>query len=155
MHGPHRAVYGAGYGTGWVYRVGNTRGVLPSHPAPREEDPDSGAGPGQPCRGWEWVVWVWTRVPGGGWSCTHPAGPVAHPWAPWRRTALTAASWPIRARFHLISYKVSQNLRVSPKYVQKACVSPCFQNGSQKSPLDFPGFLFLLAFSHKELMGLF
>ena len=64
-----------------------------------------------------------------------------------------AASWPIRARFTVISHKVSQNGVVSPKIVYKACHSPCFQNGHQKSPLEFLRFPYSVAFSHKELMG--
>ena len=44
---------------------------------------------------------------------------------------------------------------MSPKYVKKAYVSPCFQNGLQKSPLDFLGFPVFTAFSHKELMAIF
>ena len=60
-----------------------------------------------------------------------------------------------RARFQVISWKVSQNGQVSPRNVQKACHSPYSQNEAQKSPLEILRFLFLLAFSHKELMGLF
>ena len=59
------------------------------------------------------------------------------------------------ARIDLISMKVSQNGRVSPKYVKKASVSPYSQNGSRKSPLEIPRFPFLAAFSPKELMGHF
>ena len=65
------------------------------------------------------------------------------------------ASWLIGARFDLISVKFSQNDEVSPKSVEKASVSPYFQNGLQISPLDFLGFPFSPAFSCKELMGLF
>ena len=60
-----------------------------------------------------------------------------------------------RARFHVISQKLSQNREVSAKYVEKACHSPYIQNGSQKSALDFLRFPLFPAFSHKELMGLF
>ena len=66
-----------------------------------------------------------------------------------------AASWPIRARFQLLYTKLSQNREVSPKYVHKACLSPHFQNGLQKSPLDISEKRFWLAFSHKELMAHF
>ena len=44
---------------------------------------------------------------------------------------------------------------MSPKSIQKACHSPYFQNGLQKSPLGILGFPFLPAFSHKELIGHF
>ena len=51
--------------------------------------------------------------------------------------------------------KVSQNDEVSPKSLEKACHSPYFQNGLQKSALDFLRFPFGPAFSPKELMGRF
>ena len=91
----------------------------------------------------------------GGWTdpAPTPPGPGRSCGPPWCRVLGNAASWPIRARFLLISYKVSQNGGVSPNYVEKAYVSPYFQNGAQKSPLDFLGFPFPVAFSHKELMG--
>ena len=60
-----------------------------------------------------------------------------------------------KARFHDISRKLSQNGQVSPKYVNKAYHSPCFQNAAQKSPLEILRFPFPDAFSHKELMGRF
>ena len=60
-----------------------------------------------------------------------------------------------RARLHLIFYKVSQNGQVSPKYLEKACHSPYSQKRVQNSPLGILRFPYLLAFSHKELMGLF
>ena len=71
------------------------------------------------------------------------------------RSAGTCLSPGKRARFHVISSKVSQNGRVSPKYVKKACHSPCFQNGLVKSPLEFLRFPYSRAFSHKELLGHF
>ena len=92
-----------------------------------------------------------------GTSGTHPSGPVGYPVPSlvWASPRANAASQPIRARFHYISYKVSQNSRVSPEKSQKACHSPCLQNGLKKSPLGFLGFLILPAFSHKELLGHF
>ena len=76
---------------------------------------------------------------------------------PWCRPALPGipASWPIRARLRVHNLKVSQNGEVSPKSSHEASHSPYSQNGVQKSPLDFLRFPLLLAFSHKELMGLF
>ena len=82
-----------------------------------------------------------------------PVGPMLGP--PWYPPLADAASQPIRARISRILLKVSQNHGVSPLFHEKACHSPCSQNGSQKSPLDFLRFLKSLAFSHKELMGLF
>ena len=77
------------------------------------------------------------------------------PSPPCTRTLRIAASQPIRARLRSLFYKVSQNRQVSPKMSEKACHSPYLQNGSQKSPLEIPGFWFSSAFSHKELMVLF
>ena len=50
---------------------------------------------------------------------------------------------------------VKRNPRVSPKSVEKACHSPCFTFGLQKSALEILRFSFSPAFSHKELMGHF
>ena len=88
---------------------------------------------------------------------THPCGArsVTPGALPGTWTLRNAASGPIRARFQVISGKVSQNGGVSPKYVQKAYVSPCFQNAAQKSPLEILRFPFSSAFSHKELMAHF
>ena len=77
---------------------------------------------------------IWLQRPPGhpGLHPTTPAGPA--PCGRCRRPGLSnAASGPIRARFHYISSKVSQNLVVSPKNVHKACHSPC----SQKRAQDF------------------
>ena len=104
------------------------------------------------------------EAPAGGWSGwsavpapvrPHPpfgpgqSRPAGLPWC----SSSKPASWPIRARIDLIYCKVSQNRIVSPVYVEKAYVSPYFQNGSEKSALEIPGFPFWRAFSHKELMG--
>ena len=144
---------------GWVYGVGTRvgyTGVLPSdHALLGERSSDSEAGPVEPCRGSEWVV-TGARAnrrldghpPPFGPGRSSPAGP---PWGyPWN-----AASWPITARLRSLFYKVSQNGRVSPKSVDKAYHSPYSQNGLKKSPLEILGFPYSLAFSPKELMGLF
>ena len=86
-------------------------------------------------------------------SAPTPAGPGRDPGPSLVLLEQIAASGPIRARFDLISCKVSQTAIVSPKSVEKACHSPYLQNGSQKSPLEFLRFLFWPAFSHKELIG--
>ena len=149
----------------WVYRagycmpggyLGGLYRVLPSHPAPREEDhPDSEAGPGSPSRGWSgWSGWSGRVSPRG--RSGPPCGPGrSTPGGPPCPSLAKAASGPIRARFKVNLLKVSQNGLVSPKYVNKACHSPCFQNELQMSALDFLRFPFLTAFSHKELMGRF
>ena len=87
--------------------------------------------------------------------CPHPFGARSLLPRPWRGLPGTCLSSQQKERFHVISCKVSQNREVSPKYDEKACHAPYLQNGSQKSPLDFLGFPIWLAFSPKELMGLF
>ena len=113
------------------------------------------SGPRKPCKGWSgWVMRP--GAPAGPWY--HPAGPVGHPGAlpvPGPSSPGNAASWPIKARLRSKHGKVSQNSIVSPKYVEKACLSPCFQNGLEKSPLEISRFPFSVAFSHKELIGPF
>ena len=126
--------YRGGY-TGWVYRVGNTR--VPSQL-------ESGghiqrSGPRKPCKGWS--GWDMSAAPARA-PRTHPSGPVGPLQGPPWFWGPLPASWPIRARFDLISTKVSQNDEVSPKKCHKACHSPYSQNGSRKSPLEIPRFPF-------------
>ena len=149
-------VYGPRWVPGWVYRVGRGRGNTGTQPALLGERlVTAKRAPEAPTRGWS------------GWSLSSGArtapgpplrGPVGTPAGSLPVLALFSpgpASWPIRARFDLISYILSQNGQVSPKYVEKASISPCFQNWVQKSPLEILGFPYSGAFSHKELMGLF
>ena len=93
------------------------------------------------------------RVPG------PPFGPGrSHPWALPVRVPAFQSNGRLNlktATFQSLFYKVSQNQQVSPKSVHEACHNPYSQNGLQISPLEFLGFPNLLAFSHKELMGLF
>ena len=84
-----------------------------------------------------------------------PSGPGRPSPAPGRGLPGTCLSPSKRARFRVPYLKVSQNGQVSPKSVNKACHSPYSQNGSQISPLGILRFPLFLAFSHKELMGLF
>ena len=133
-----------GYGTRWVLGRGYT-----GYPASSKAEADtSGAGPVSPCKGLEWVgiccsahctsgTTLRARSVLAGPPCTSSSKP---------------ASWPIGARFEVISCKVSQNHEVSPKSVHKACHTPYSQNGLQKSPLGFLRIPYSLAFSHKELM---
>ena len=100
-------------------------GVIPVHPARcRGEVPDQRSGPRKPCRGWS--GWVWELGRDGAWGRPwyHPSGPVGDPSPPCTRTSRICPSWPIRATFDLISYKVSQNREVSSVFVNKACHSP-------------------------------
>ena len=139
-----------GMGTGWV-----PGGAIPGTTQPPRGGPQySEAGPGSPM-GLEWVVLGAGRATGDGGGdglLYHPAGPVGPCGPSLYRTPWNAASQPITARFDLISYKLSENGRVSPEYVDKACHSPYIQNGCQNSPLDFLRFPISPAFSHKELM---
>ena len=140
---------------GWVYREGireGYTGVVPSHR--KAEGMYSEAGP-EGLQGLEWWYIPAARPAPADHPLHTPAGCSG---------ARSAVSWDLlenarllanKARFDLILLKLSQNRQVSPKYAQKASHSPYFQNGLKKSPLDFPRFPLLLAFSHKELMGHF
>ena len=85
----------------------------------------------------------------------HPPGPVRTLQVPPWDIPLECRLLANTARFHLIPCKVSQNGIVSPVFVEKACHSPYIQNGLRKSPLGILRIPIRLAFSHKELMGLF
>ena len=127
--------------------------VLPVHqPAARGGSRRQRSGPRRPCRGRSgWSSGAGRPVPPFGpgrstlWPSLHLLEQVPH------NAVQTASNRQNSVKVHT----VSQNRRVSLKYVNKAYVSPCFQNGSQISPLDFLGFPFLVAFSHKELMVAF
>ena len=125
--------------TGWVYRVGNTGPPTPEpaeEPTRRTDQRPQGAGPARNRVGRDVRRVGGPQYP----PLRGPVGPPRGPpwyWDPW-----FPASWPIRARFHVNSCKVSQNGQVSPGNVEKACHSPCFQNGLAMSPLDFLGFPF-------------
>ena len=140
--------YRVGYGTGWVPGRGNT-GVYPAaKDVPVKRSMDSGAGPGSPSRGLEWVVHAQRPSTSAPTLRARSCPCRALPGAPRAK----AASGPIGARFDLISVELSQNDEVSPKYPEKASHSPYFQNGLRMSPLDFLRFPFSPAFSGKELM---
>ena len=141
--------YGVWAGTG--IRVGIGEGYTGYYPAALlgERSRHSGAGPGSPAGAGVGGVWS------SGARCTTlrarsgPCRPL--PCTPPRECRLRAN----KARNQSIFSKVSQNGRVSLRNVEKACHSPCSQNGAQKSPLEIPRFPFSLAFSPKELMVLF
>ena len=110
-------MYGCGYGqvgTRVGIQVGTGEGYTGYYPhRPREEEPNPAERAPEALQGLEWVglgsgrVSLGVRRVGGPWY--HPSGPVGPcrpslyqgPWNP--------ASGPIRARFHVISLKVSQN----------------------------------------------
>ena len=156
-------MYGCGRGyrvgtAGWVYRVGvqGLYRVLPLHRARRSWY--SGAGPGRPAGpgvGGTRAGCVSPWVFGGGTAISHPCGARSVPEGPPWICPQNAASGPITARLRVPLLKHSQNGEVSPKSVDKACHSPCFQKRSQKSPLGILRFPLSVAFSHKELMGPF
>ena len=139
-----------GMGAGWVYGRAIPGSTQPPRTYPLSGDPDSEAGPGSP-KGLEWVV----RVAAPQYVRTPPFGPGRPGQASLGAPRADARSWPIKARFDLIFLEVSQNRGVSPKYPEKACHSPYSQNALGKSALGILGFPFSLAFSDKELMGLF
>ena len=136
-------------GTGrWVYRVGIRVGIPGEYyPAAARGSPMySEAGPGSPA-GLEWVVHGAGRVSqgvrrrDGPWY--HPAGPVAHPWAPCTRDLANAASGPIRARFRLILLKVSQTAKCHQNMTKRPPIVPISKTGTKSHLLNFLDFRFL------------
>ena len=128
-----------GYGDwGGVYRVGNRVGIqggYTGYPArsrlPEESPRYSGAGPGTPAGGG--VGGTWDSDVTGPFVRpslrTHPPGPVGAPAGP------LPGSEPLlgqRARLRSLFHKVSQNGKVSPKSVEKACRSPHIPKRVQK-----------------------
>ena len=57
---------------------------------------------------------------------------------------------PIRARFRVIYLKYSTKSGVSPKSGHEACHTPYIKNPVESHDLEFPGFPYSAAFSHKE-----
>ena len=140
--------------TGWVSRVaipGTHRGRSDT----RKVHPDSGAGPGRPCRGREWVVRVdrpRRTVGAPVRPCTHPPGPVG------ACSPSLVQDLPPRAKGRdsgPILVKLVKTAKCHQKVTKRPRLVPIFQNGLQKSPLEIPGFPFWPAFSPKELMGVF
>ena len=141
---------GTPWSLGGVWGQGGCRdgytGYYP--PTARGEAWTAKRAPEAPTRGWS----GWSRARTSQRSPTHPLQASGLPGPASLVGSQNAASGPIRARLRSNLCKVSQNSEVSPKYVQKACHSPCFQNGSEISPLEILNIPFLAAFSHKELM---
>ena len=120
-----------GVRAGWVYRGE----YYPATAREGAEPSTSGAGPGSPS-GLEWVgTGGWDRPLRASELQDPPCGPgqtlQGPPWS-WTSPRANAASWPIRARNGPIFSKVSKNDEVSPKYVEKASVSPCFTKRVRK-----------------------
>ena len=147
-----RARWVPGWGIpGWVlgglYRV-------PSHAA-RGDTCDSEAGPGSPSRG-AGVGGHRGRANGGPVRLPdHPAGPVGPPCGPPCLGPLEWPSWTKGRDSDLISIKLVKTAECHQKCAKRPVIVPIFKNGSQMSPLDFLGFPYYAAFSHKELMGRF
>ena len=80
----------------------------------------SEAGP-EALQGLEW--WVIAAAPARS-PRYHPPGPVDGPAGPLPVPGPAPRLLANKARFNLILSKVSKNDEVSPKYVEKACVSP-------------------------------
>ena len=159
-HGHHdgpSSVYGTSMVPGWVYQGGYTGWVLGglyrgTTQLPARSPHDSEAGPGSPAGAGVGGHVGGVRTPAAGRLLGPPCGP-GRCLRPLPVLGPSECRLPTnRARFDLNFSKVSQNGGVSPEKCEKASHSPYFQNGPQKSPLDFLGIPFSLAFSHKELM---
>ena len=169
MHVPQclGTVHGGGAGhergtrvvrAGWVYRMGNTRvptqppsdaarGGPHKHPAKR---------PRKPCRGWSgWGAGSGRTGDGGGHGQDHPAGPVGP--ASWPSLSFPLRMPPPGHRGRdstSFTVKLVKTTKCRSNITKRPVIVPIFKNGSRMSPLEIPGFPLLLAFSHKELMGL-
>ena len=135
-------------GYGWV---GMGEGYTGTHPAARGEVHMTAKRAPEALQGWS----GWSYVARARLVLHPPSGPGRAPVPSLVQDPAFHRLWANKARFHLIFYKVSQNRRVSPVFINKACHSPCFQKRLQNSPLEILRFPKSLAFSHKELMGLF
>ena len=96
--------------------------------------------------------WV-PDVPGCAAAPAHPCGARSVPLGPpWQGPPLSS-----RRGRHLTSFpvKLVKTAKCHRKVSKRPILVPICQNGVQKSPLDFLGYSFSLAFSHKELMGSF
>ena len=154
MHAVLGALAGTCTGTGCGLG-GYTGWVIPAIPSYRAEEPTpaspSEAGPGRPAGpgvGGEMRAGV-------GGPCTTLRARSGPPVAPPCTGPLDARLLANKARIDLILLKVSHFRVVSARSVEKACHSPHFQNEARNSPLEILGFPYSVAFSHKELMGLF
>ena len=153
---------GLGMVQGGYSRVGIPVGYYPCTQPPRsqllEEQTPSEAGPGSPVGA------------GVGGVCSGRTGtdPGAHPPlllpthhslrsgpGPCRALVGRAAPCGQRARFDVISCKVSKTAECHRKVSKRPVIVPIFQNRVQKSPLEILRFPISVAFSPKELMGLF
>ena len=137
---------------GWVYRRGNTG--YPATRDPSRAHPRQRSGPRKTLQG--------SGV--GGLGCASP-GPV-RPSGP--APTLRARSVPLgpslvqdlppRAKGRdstSFLIKLVKRTKCHQKVIKRPVIVPNLKNGSQKSPLDFPGFPIWPAFSPKELMGHF
>ena len=68
---------------------------------------------------------------------------------------LNAASWPIRRDLTSVPGILVKTAKCHQNMSKRPPIVPNSKNGPQKSPLEIPGISFSLAFSHKELMGVF
>ena len=125
------------------------------YPAARGGSQVQRSGPRNALQGMEWVVpgsrtslhaQVRTRTP------DHPLRPQGPPGPASLSGVLLAGKGRDSGTF---PGKLVKTTKCHQKSTKRPAIVPIFQNGLQKSPLDFPRFPYLAAFSHKELMGLF
>ena len=141
--------------TGWVYRVGNTRAIPGTQPRCSGRGPDP-AERAPEAQGLEWVgsgarAYLGTAA---GTVLPHPAGPVGpgQPDPPWAGPCGLPPPGHIGRDLTSFSIKLVKTAECHRNVSKRPVIVPIYQNGSQKSPLDFLGFPISLAFSHKELM---
>ena len=148
--GRYRAGIQGGY-TGW-----GGEGYTGYYPAARGDLRNQRSGPRKPLQGAGVGGFLRSGALGdGGGSQDHPSGPVGHPWYPPCPGTLIAASQPKGRELTSFPLKLVKTRKCHQKVVKRPVIVPILQNGSRKSPLDFLGFPYFTAFSHKELIGSF
>ena len=101
------------------------------------------------------MVWGSGELGTAGMPQDHPAGPVGLLWSPPCPEPCYPALQPKGRDSMTFLIKLVKRAKCHRICLKRPVIVPIFQNGVKKSPLGFLGFLFLPAFSHKELMGRF
>ena len=141
---------------GWVYRVGTRVGYYrDTQPAARGEVQHQRSGPVGPAGAG--VVGAGARTYRAAGTAPGPPlrGPVDALWASPCPGPSECRPGPIRRDSMKFLRKLVKTAECHQKCQKRPVIVPILQNGYQKSPLDFLGFPFGAAFSHKELMGHF
>ena len=146
---------GPGGYTGVVYRVGTGEGYTGTQPAARGDLQIPAKRARSPAGGGVVGIWRSGALGDGGQLPGPPCGPGRVPGTlPVLGPAIPALQ-PIGRDSITFSIKLVKTAKCHQECRKRPVIVPIFQNGSQMSALEIPRFPFSVAFSHKELMGLF